>query len=126
MFVAVTDLRERLRAVPGVEPLLPALEGLPPAYLVGGAARDLLRGERALDLDVAVEGDGVLAAQEIARRLGGTTTRHERFGTATVATERLRVDVASTRTETYDQPGRAAARALGAPDRGPGPARLQR
>ena len=64
------DLRERLRAVPGVETLLPALEGLPPAYLVGGAARDLLRGEQALDLDVAVEGDGVLAAQEIARRAG--------------------------------------------------------
>ena len=105
MSVDTDDLRERLRAVPGVEPLLPALEGLPPAYLVGGAARDLVRGQRSLDLDVAIEGDGVLAAQEIARRLGGTTTRHERFGTATVATERLRVDLASTRTEVYDGPG---------------------
>ena len=105
MSVDATDLRERLRAVPGAELLLPALDGLPPAYLVGGAARDLLRGERSLDLDVAVEGDGVLAAQEVARRLGGTTTRHDRFGTATVSAERLRVDVASTRTETYAQPG---------------------
>ena len=114
MFVDATGLRERVRAVSGAELLLPALEGLPPAYLVGGAARDLLRGERALDLDVAVEGDGVLAAQEIARRVGGTTTRHERFGTATVATERLRVDLASTRTESYPEPGALPEGALGA------------
>ena len=77
-----------------------------------------------MDVDVAVEGDGVLAAQEIARRVGGTTTRHERFGTASVATERLSVHVASTRTETYAEPGRAAARGVGAADRRPGPPRL--
>jgi hypothetical protein len=34
-----TDLRERIRRLPGMERLLPALEGLPPAYLVGGAAQ---------------------------------------------------------------------------------------
>jgi tRNA nucleotidyltransferase (CCA-adding enzyme) len=98
-------MRERVRAVPGVEELLPILEGLPPAYLVGGVPRDLLRGERSLDLDVAIEGDGVSAAQEIAARLGGRMIRHERFGTATVESERLVVDVASTRTERYDRPG---------------------
>ena len=38
------DLRERVRRLPGMERLLPALDGLPPAYLVGGAVRDLLRG----------------------------------------------------------------------------------
>ena len=38
-----TDLRERIRRLPGMERLLPALAGLPPAYLVGGAVRDLLR-----------------------------------------------------------------------------------
>jgi tRNA nucleotidyltransferase (CCA-adding enzyme) len=100
-----SDLRERLRAVPGVDRLLPALDGLPPAYLVGGAPRDLLRGAVALDLDVAMEGDGVVAAQELARRLGGRTVRHERFGTATVEADRLVVDLASTRTEVYDHPG---------------------
>ena len=39
-----TDLRERIRRLPGMDRLLPALEGLPPTYLVGGAVRDLLRG----------------------------------------------------------------------------------
>lgn len=99
------ELREQVRAAPGVERVLETLEGLPPAYLVGGMPRDLLRGEAALDLDVAVEGDGVTAAQEIARRLGGTVTRHERFGTATVSAERIELDVASTRTEVYSEPG---------------------
>ena len=40
-----SQLRERVRRLPGMERLLPALEGLPPAYLVGGAVRDLLLGE---------------------------------------------------------------------------------
>ena len=100
-----SELRERVRALPGAERLLPALEGLPPAYLVGGAPRDLIRGARSLDLDLAIEGDGVTAAGELARRLGGRVVRHERFGTATVEADRLVVDVASTRTETYDRPG---------------------
>lgn len=91
--------------MPGVERLLPALEGLAPAYLVGGAPRDLIRGARALDLDVAIEGDGVIAAAELARRLNGRMVRHERFGTATVETDGLEIDLASTRTETYDRPG---------------------
>ncbi|MGI8845377.1 MAG: hypothetical protein ACR2HC_04270, partial [Thermoleophilaceae bacterium] len=99
------ELREQVRAAPGLEPVLATLEGLPPAYLVGGMVRDLLRGEAALDLDVAIEGDGVTAAQEIARRLGGTVVRHERFGTATVTAERIVLDVASTRTEWYPEPG---------------------
>jgi tRNA nucleotidyltransferase (CCA-adding enzyme) len=100
-----SELRERVRALPGAERLLPALEGLPPAYLVGGVPRDLIRGAPALDLDVAIEGDGVAAAQELAGRLGGRMVRHERFGTATVEADRLAVDVASTRTESYDRPG---------------------
>ncbi len=99
------SLRERLRALPGLHDVLPALADLPPTYLVGGAPRDLLRGATEVDLDLAVEGDGVTAAQELARRLGGTTVRHERFGTATVSTPVLAIDVASTRTETYREPG---------------------
>jgi len=105
MSLARFELREKVRAAPGVEPLLATLEGLPPTYLVGGMVRDLLRGEPAADLDLAVEGDGVTAAQEMARRLGGTVVRHERFGTATVTAERITLDVASTRTEWYPDPG---------------------
>ena len=85
--------------------LLPALDGLPPTYLVGGAVRDLLRGAAAVDLDLAVEGDARSVARTLAERLGGSAREHERFGTATVRAGPLAFDFATTRTETYDEPG---------------------
>lgn len=103
---ALTDgLGERIAALPGADRLLPALSGLPPAYLVGGALRDLLRGADAVDLDVAVEGDAPAAARELAARLEGEAVEHERFGTATVRAEGLAVDLATTRRERYSRPG---------------------
>jgi len=101
----VSELRERVRRLPGMDRLLPALEGLPPAYLVGGAVRDLLRGADSVDLDLAVEGDTRSAARELATRLGGSAREHERFGTAAIETEGLAVDLAATRRETYQRPG---------------------
>src|SRR5919201_4860382 len=96
------ELRDRVRAIPGMERLLPALEGLPPAYLVGGAVRDLLLAGEHVDLDVAVEGDARAVARELAQRLGGEALEHERFGTASVrAGDELAVDLATTRRESY-------------------------
>ena len=43
-------LRERLRAVPGMERLLPLLRALPPIHLVGGAVRDLFGGHGFVDV----------------------------------------------------------------------------
>jgi tRNA nucleotidyltransferase (CCA-adding enzyme) len=91
--------------IPGLEPLIPALEGLPPAFLVGGAVRDLLLGRTTVDVDVAVEGDARAVARELAERLGGEAVEHERFGTATVRAGDLVVDLATTRRETYAEPG---------------------
>jgi len=88
-----------------MERLLPALAGLPPTYLVGGAVRDLLRGADAVDLDLAVEGDARSVARTLADRLGGSAREHERFGTATVRAPDLVFDLATTRTESYDEAG---------------------
>src|SRR5205814_10672462 len=99
------DLRRRITALPGMDRLLPALEGLPPAYLVGGAVRDLLRGRDAVDLDVALEGDAREVARTVAERAGGSAVEHERFGTATVDAPGLTVDLATTRRERYPEPG---------------------
>jgi tRNA nucleotidyltransferase (CCA-adding enzyme) len=101
----VDDLGERIRALPGADRLLPALEGLAPAWLVGGAVRDLMLGAASVDLDVAIEGDARQVARALAERLDGKAVEHERFGTATVYADDLVVDLASTRSETYAQPG---------------------
>ena len=99
------ELGERIRALPGADRLLPALDGLAPAWLVGGAVRDLLLGAPAVDLDVAVEGDARETARALAERLDGQVREHERFGTATVRADGLVVDLATTRRETYAEPG---------------------
>jgi len=85
--------------------LLPALEGLPPAYLVGGGVRDLLRGADPVDIDIAVEGDARSAARAVADRLGSGAREYERFGTATVESAEGIYNFASTRRESYDSPG---------------------
>jgi tRNA nucleotidyltransferase (CCA-adding enzyme) len=103
--VAISDLRERVRRLAGMERLLPALEGLPPVFLVGGAVRDLLRGAPAVDFDLAIEGDARRVARELAARLSGDAREHERFGTATVRAPDLAFDLATTRRETYERPG---------------------
>ena len=100
-----SQLRERVRRLPGMDRLLPALEGLPPAYLVGGAVRDMLRGETPADLDIAVEGDGRSVARAVADRLGGEVREYERFGTADVVLPGHTFHFATTREEVYDAPG---------------------
>ena len=93
----------------------PRIEGpLGGVHLVGGAVRDLLRGSDPSELDLLVEpgavGDDVWAglalADELKRRLGGVGHVHERFGTAAVALrDGTAIDVATSRTETYPEPG---------------------
>jgi len=104
--VTAADLRERVRRLPGMERLLPALEGLPPTYLVGGWARDVLRGEEPpRGPDLAVEGDGQLVARVLADRLSGEVREYERFRTAVVRIGDIEVDLVTTRREAYDRPG---------------------
>lgn len=100
-----TELRARIEALPGAERLLSALEGLPSAFLVGGAVRDLLLGWEVVDLDVAVESNATGVARELARRLGGEAVAHDRFGTASVRASPLDIDLATTRRERYSRPG---------------------
>ena len=63
------------------------------AFLVGGFVRDLLlrlvpesfnQGIENLDIDIVIEGDGILFAEKFAERLSGRVKSHKKFGTAVV------------------------------------------
>ena len=91
----------KLAELPGGQALTAAADGDDSVWLIGGAVRDLMLSTAPKELDVLVDGpiDGLL------ERLGGTAERFERFGTATVDVDGARIDLASARTESYEQPG---------------------
>jgi tRNA nucleotidyltransferase (CCA-adding enzyme) len=90
-----------------------------PAFLVGGIVRDLLLGVKDFDLDIVVEGSGIDFAARFCQGLECRLVTHKRFGTATVhhgnrlppqaegagCASALKIDFASTRSETYPHPG---------------------
>ncbi len=75
-----------------------------PAFVVGGTVRDLLLGRPAGDLDIAVEGDALLLAGDLAVE-GEHLILHRAFGTATVTLDGEQFDVVTARRETYARPG---------------------
>ena len=80
-------------------------EGGVSLYLVGGVVRDLLLKRENWDLDLTVEGDGIAFARLVADRHGAGLAVFERFATARlVFPDGLRMDIATTRRESYAQP----------------------
>ena len=77
-----------------------------PVYAVGGFVRDLLLGHENVDMDLTVEGDGILFAESFAAEHGCRVKSHQKFGTAVIILpDGYKVDVASTRLEYYLSPG---------------------
>ncbi|WP_028317611.1 CBS domain-containing protein [Desulfobulbus elongatus] len=75
------------------------------AYVAGGFVRDLLLHVRNTDIDIVIEGDGILFARALAEQRHGMVHPHEKFGTATVVFPDLtRIDVATARLEYYEHP----------------------
>ncbi len=75
-------------------------------YAVGGFVRDLLLKIPNLDVDVVVEGDAIAFARELGERCVCRVRAHEKFATAVVVFEDgFKLDLASTRTEYYLEPG---------------------
>lgn len=74
-------------------------------YLVGGVVRDLLLRGANFDLDLVVEGDALKLVPRLADISQGKIITHPRFHTAKIQWQQWSVDLASARSETYDQPG---------------------
>ncbi len=104
------SLAGQLKALERLRPLIDTVASLTDrkeaVYLVGGTVRDILLGEQSFDVDIAVEGDAIEFARALAAALDGRITPHRKFGTAVVLYgDDERIDVVTTRTESYDSPG---------------------
>ena len=75
------------------------------AYAVGGFVRDLLMGKNSLDVDIVVEGNGSEFAKEFAKEKKVKLRSHSEFKTATLFVDGVSIDVATARTEYYENPG---------------------
>jgi len=75
------------------------------AFVVGGFVRDLMMKKPNLDLDIVIEGNGIVFAKKFAEKIGGRIKTHERFITAVVLLPNgLKIDIATARLEYYDYP----------------------
>ncbi|ADH99900.1 CBS domain-containing protein [Salisediminibacterium selenitireducens] len=75
------------------------------AYLIGGMVRDLLLQHANEDMDIVVEGDGIVLAEELKASYGGQIRTHAEFRTATWKHPAgYKIDLTSARTEYYDFP----------------------
>ncbi len=94
------DVRDALKSVGAV-----ADEAGFPVYLVGGIVRDLFLRVTNLDIDIVVEGDGIVFAGMLVKHTGGHIKTHVKFGTAVVVLpNRLKLDIATARLEYYESP----------------------
>jgi tRNA nucleotidyltransferase (CCA-adding enzyme) len=105
---------ERLQTLPGGPELLAQARRREDIALVGGAVRDLLLGHWPRELDVTVASDSAGLAAALAASLSPSERAyghpvapqlHDRFGTASVAWDYGRVDIAELRAESYPSPG---------------------
>ena len=74
-------------------------------FAVGGFVRDLLLNIPNKDIDIVVEGNGILFASKLAEEFDGKVKSYEKFGTSVVIfPDGYRIDVAMARVEYYQYP----------------------
>lgn len=75
-------------------------------YLIGGMVRDLLLGNESLDVDITVEDDAIEFAHILEKEIGAKISSvHESFGTVKININGQKIDLASTRSESYPKAG---------------------
>ena len=82
-------------------------------YIVGGVVRDLLLGREIQDLDLMVEGDGISFAKDLASDIGiRKIVPFKKFGTALIPHRDFQIEVASSRSESYDNDSRSPTKVI--------------
>ena len=75
------------------------------AYLVGGFVRDMVLRDENYDIDIVIEGDGIIFAEEMSKRFGVKMRTHKEFATAKIIyPDGFKIDIASARLEYYKAP----------------------
>jgi len=75
------------------------------AFLVGGFVRDILLRIENYDIDIVIEGDGLLFAEELAKNFGVKVRPHKEFATAKIFyPDGFKIDIATARLEYYKAP----------------------
>lgn len=75
------------------------------AYLVGGFVRDLILRNENNDIDVVIEGDGIVFAEEMVKRFNVRMRSHREFSTAKLLfPDGFKIDIATARLEYYRAP----------------------
>ena len=75
------------------------------AFLVGGFVRDILLRIDNYDIDIVIEGDGILFAEEMAKKFHLKVRPHTEFATAKVIyPDGFKIDIATARLEYYKAP----------------------
>jgi tRNA nucleotidyltransferase (CCA-adding enzyme) len=74
-------------------------------YLVGGIVRDALLNSPNFDVDLVYEGNAPKLGRQLAGKVNGKLTIHEKFNTAKLNLQNGQIDLATVRGETYARPG---------------------
>jgi len=76
-------------------------------YAVGGFVRDLLMGRPINDIDIMTVGEGIPFAEKLAKKLGkNKVVPFKKYGTALIPDSNIAIEVATARTEVYDDDSR--------------------
>ncbi len=75
------------------------------SYVVGGFVRDLFLNKETKDIDIVVEGDSLVLAQEIKKNMNVNIQIFQDFKTCKIVfNDELKIDIASSRREYYKEP----------------------
>ena len=78
-----------------------------PSYLVGGYVRDLILNRQTTDIDIMVEGDGILFAKKLANKLNvDNVVVYDKFQTALIPFKEIQIEIATARVEEYESNSR--------------------